>query len=148
MNHEPKKVLFAFCRNTPCKQAHSSGRPIDGLTPRTAFLPSCLLFSLRSVAAGSHFFHFLLFSSPSVCPSLSLSPRHAGCGRRIGRDDACYTISWLRLAPAVPSSLPVIHPLIPPPSIIYLPDNTMHGILIAIEPNLRYAFRESHHRSS
>ena len=96
----------------------SSGRPIDGLTPRTtsltslrslpSFLGFWLLFSLRSVAAGSHFFHFLLFSSPSlrsVPPSvrlslpISLSP-HAGCGRRIGRDDASYTISWLPLAPS------------------------------------------------
>ena len=73
VNEVLKKVLLAFSHPVQAGTL-SSGRPIDGLTPRTASLPSCLLFSLRSVAAGSHFFHFLLFSplAPSVPPYLSL----------------------------------------------------------------------------
>ena len=81
----------------------------------------------------------------SLPPSLSSTLRLADRERR---DDFRYTISWLRLAP----SYTVIHLLIQSfrvrtsPSIY--PDNTMHGILIAIGPNLRYAFREDVRRSS
>ena len=81
-------------------QAHSrqAGRSIVSLHSLPA-IPSFLISSLagpslRSVAAGSHFFSLSSFPRPSFRPPVL-------DGARIGtRDDACYTISWLRLAPS------------------------------------------------